>query len=306
MKITLQQWRSFLVLADSLSFTEAAERLHIRQPTLSSNIRNLEEAIGAKLFDRDTKRVELTALGASCRGLAERLLDEAERAEIELRQYLSGNRGQIRVASVPNIFPTLLAPALAAFRAARPEVSMQFADTTSDEAIYQVRQGKVDIAIGLSRGGEEDLRYQKLGEQRLVALLQAKHPLASQDVIEWSDLRDQPLILVQSRDSVGLQVAHTLRESGIAPRIDYRVNELTTAVALLDSGFGIALMGHNTAEYAVRPGFVIKEICSPSIAGQLFLMTRADKEMSPLLKDFVKTIMEKKEEVEYLFIGRIN
>lgn len=291
MKITLLQWRSFLAVADSLSFTAAADRLRIRQPTLSSNIRNLETALGARLFDRDTKKVRLTPFGIECKRLAERLIGEAERIEIELRQHLSGERGALRIASIPNIFPTLLAAPLSEFRAQRPEVALQFADVTSDEAIYRVRQGQADLAIGLSLGEDADLRFRRLAEHRCVALLPARHRLAAKNTIAWMELLDERLILVQSRDSVASRVAQSLRDAGVAPRIDYRVNELTTAMGLLEGGFGVAIMAHHTAECVLKPGLVMRDLIDPRIVGQLFVITRADKDPSPALRVLIETLL---------------
>jgi LysR family transcriptional regulator, carnitine catabolism transcriptional activator len=162
MNITLLQLRAFLALADALSFTAAAERLHIRQSTLSSTIRNLESSLGGRLFDRDTRRVQLTALGLACRRLAIRLLDEAERTEEELARHVRGETGRLRIAALPNIFPTLLAPALANFRQGNPGVALQFVDVTSDDAVQQLRNGQADIAVAVQLADDADLRYQLL------------------------------------------------------------------------------------------------------------------------------------------------
>ena len=284
MKITLQQYRSFLALADSLSFTAAAERLHIKQSTLSSSIQNLEAAIGGKLFDRDTRRVRLTALGVECRRMAARLLDEAQRTESELQRHVSGERGSVRIAAVPNIFPTLLRAPLAEFRAQRPGVRLQFADVTSDEALQQVRQDHADLAIVLQVADEPDLRSRLLGEARYVALLPARHALASNAAINWSALLTQELIVLQARDRVTQMVGQALHEAGVTPRIAHRVNELSTAVGLVEAGFAIALMAQYSAQHALRDGLVMRELRDPSISGRLCLVTLADKEWTPAVK----------------------
>lgn len=284
MKITLQQYRSFLALADSLSFTAAAERLHIKQSTLSSSIQNLEAAIGGKLFDRDTRRVRLTALGVECRRMAARLLDEAQRTESELQRHVSGERGSVRIAAVPNIFPTLLRAPLAEFRAQRPGVRLQFADVTSDEALQQVRQDHADLGIVLQVADETDLRSRLLGEARYVALLPARHALASSAAINWSALLTQELIVLQARDRVTQMVGQALHEAGVTPRIAHRVNELSTAVGLVEAGFGIALMAQYSALHALRDGLVMRELRDPSISGRLCLVTLADKEWTPAVK----------------------
>lgn len=280
MKLTLLQMRSFLALADTLSFTAAAERLRIRQSTLSATIRNFETAVGGRLFDRDTRKVRLTPLGHECKRLAIRLLDEADRTEAELRRHVLGECGSLRIAVNSNIFPALIAPALAEFREAYPDVSLQFSDVTGDEAVHQLRHGQADLVIAHQVGDDSDLRYQFLDEQRFVALLPERHGLAGRNSIAWTDLLSETLIIVQSRDSVGVRVAQILLDAGIEPRIDHRVNTLITAVGLVDAGFGIALLGHHSAEHALRPGLVIRDLREPSITGRICMITLAASELS--------------------------
>lgn len=290
MKLTLIQLRAFLAVADALSFTAAAERLRITQPSLSSTIRNLEASLGGRLFDRDTRKVRLTALGADCRRLAVRLLDEAERTEAELRSHVAGERGAIRIAALPNIFPTALKAGLAEFRALRPTVRLRFSDVTSDEAILQLRDDRADLAIVLQINDDPDLRYRFLAEHRFVALLPGAHPLAGRASITWADIEREDAVLLQSRDSIGLRIGHYLRDAGIATPATYRVNELSTAVALVDAGFGIGLMAHHSAEHALRPDLVMRDINEPSVVGALSMITLAARELSPpvaLLQDIL-------------------
>jgi LysR family transcriptional regulator, carnitine catabolism transcriptional activator len=108
--------------------------------------------------------------------------------------------------------------------------------------------------------------------------------LAAQPSIAWSDLMAQELIVVQSRDAVGARIASALRQAGLTPQLDHRVNELPTAVGLLQAGFGIALMGHHTAEHALRPGLVMRELHEPAIDGRVCIITLANNELSPSLK----------------------
>lgn len=281
MKLTLLQLRSFLAVADCLSFTAAAERLHIKQSTLSSTIQNLESGIGGKLFDRDTRKVRLTSLGVECKRLAIRLLDDAERIEVELQRHISGEWGSVRIAALPNIFPTLLKYSLAEFRLANPGVRLQFMDVQNDEAFRLLRHDQADLAIALQTSDDPDLRYRFLDEHRYVAVLPCSHVLASRDEIAWRDILNEEVIVVQSRDSVGQHVREALRDAGVAPPIAYRVNELSTAVGLLEAGFGIGLMAHPSALHALRPGLVMRELCEPSIVGNVCLVTLASKEWTP-------------------------
>ncbi len=280
MNITLVQMRAFLAVAESLSFSRAADRLGVTQPTLSAAIRNLEESVGGRLFDRDTRKVALTALGLDCKRLAVQLLDEAERVESQLRSHVLGRRGMVRIAAPANLFPGLLLPGLRAFRAAHPGVQLEFADVTSDEALRRLRLNQADLAIGLLANGFKDVRAALLGRLPYVAILPETHTLAARRTIRWQDIRTEEVVVLQARDSVTEMVARVLGDAGVTPLAACRVNELATAAALVYGGFGIGLMGYWSAAHMMRPGLVIRELAEPTFSGTIQLLTLADVEVS--------------------------
>lgn len=290
MNITLVQMRAFLALADSLSFTAAAERLGVTQPTLSANIRHLEETIGGKLFHRDTRNVQLSALGLDCKRLATQLLDEADRVEGQLLSHVLGRRGSLRIAAPANLYPTLLLPGLTAFRAAHSGVRLEFADVTSDEAVRRLRLHQADLAIGLRVRSRPDLRTTALRHNPYVAILPDGHPLAGRQRIRWLDIRVEDVIVLQARDSVTEMVALALNEAGVRPQSAYRVNELSTATALITGGFGIGLMAYWSAVHIARPGLVIRELVDPAFRGQVDMLTLADVEVSPQLRQLQEAL----------------
>lgn len=284
MNITLVQMRAFLALAEALSFSQAAARLGVTQPTLSVTIRHLEDSIGGKLFDRDTRKVALTALGIDCKRLAVQLLDEADRVQSQLRSHVMGRRGTVRIAAPATLYPSLLLPGLRAFRAEQPGVRLEFADVTSDEAVRRLRLHQADLAIGIRVSSERDLRARPLGLFPYVAILPDTHPLAERRTIRWQDIRTEDVVILQARDSVTTWVTQTLGEAGVAPLGAYRVNELSTAAALMHGGFGIGLMAYWSAHHILRPGLVIRELADPSFRGVVSLLTLANVEQSPQVR----------------------
>lgn len=284
MDITLVQMRAFLAVAESLSFSRAADRLRVTQPTLSMTIRNLEESLGGKLFDRDTRKVALTALGLDCRRLAVELLNEADRVESQLRSHVLGRRGSVRIAAPANFFPDLLLPGLQAFRGSHPAVQLEFADVTSDEAVRRLRLHQADLAIGLLASGDKDVRASALGRLPYVAILPETHALAARRTLRWQDIRTEEVVVLQARDSVTERVARALSEAGVTPLAAYRVNELSTAAALVNGGFGIGLMGYWSAVHMLRPGLVIRELTAPAFSGTIHMLTLVSVELSPQVR----------------------
>ena len=284
MNMTLLQLRSFLAAAESLNFSEAAQRLRLRQPTLSSNIKSLEVAIGGRLFDRDTHRVTLTELGVACQQHARRLLEDLERAKVDLRQRAEGLKGSIRLASLPHIFPSLLAQPLARFREMRPEVTIRFEDVSTSEAIELLHAKHIDLAIANELESMPGIRCQFLTERRFVAVLPQQHPLAAAARIPWAALAGAELIVIESRELNDSRMVGALRSAGLLPPIAHRVHQLSTAVGLVLAGFGIALMAHHTAQHVLQPGLVARPLVEPDLVGKVSLLTLASRQPSPQVR----------------------
>lgn len=291
MNLTLLQLRSFLAAADALNFTSAAERLNIRQPTLSSNIKSLELAIGGRLFDRDTHSVRLTDLGKACQRHAIRLLEDVERTQADLRKHVTGAAGTLRIAALPHIFPALLARPLALFRALRPGVALEFHDVATHEAVALLRQGHVDVAIVNESGNEPDIRYQFLTERRFVALMPANHALAAQTAITWQSLSGYDLIVVRSKELEDSRLAEALRLADALPTLTHKVNQLSTAVGLVEAGVGVALMAHYTAQHVVRPHLQIRPLVGPELTGRVSMLTLAQREVLPAARLLQETLV---------------
>lgn len=281
MNISLLQLRSFLAASEHLNFSEAAERLGIRQPTLSSNIKSLEAAIGGRLFDRDTHRVTLTELGRECQRHARRLLGDFDRTKDDLRKRVAGVSGSIRLAALPYAYPSLLARPLARFRELRPEVSFRFEDVSTVEAIEMLRADQVDLIIVNDVDEVPDLRIQFLTERRISALLPEGHALAASDRIGWAELRGQEVVIVNSRTLDESPVIKPLHQLDLLPTITHRVNQLSTAVGLVEAGFGIALLSQHTARYSLRPGLVARPMVEPELVSKLSMMTNAGRTLAP-------------------------
>jgi DNA-binding transcriptional LysR family regulator len=284
MNMTLLQLRSFLAASESLNFSEAALRLRLRQPTLSSNIKSLEAAIGGRLFYRDTHRVTLTELGLACQQHARRLLEDLDRAKMDLRQRAEGLKGSIRLASLPHIFPSLLAQPLARFRELRPEVTIRFEDVSTSEAMELLRAKHIDLAIVNELESMPGIRCQFLTERRFVAVLPQQHPLAAAARIRWAALEGNDLIVIESRELNDSRMVASLRSAGLLPPITHRVHQLSTAVGLVMAGFGIALMAQHTAQHVLQPGLVARPLVEPDLVGKVGLLTLASRQPSPQVR----------------------
>jgi DNA-binding transcriptional LysR family regulator len=237
----IRRLRYFVAVAEELSFTRAAERLHIAQPPLSVQIRALEQEIGAQLFDRDQRHVFLTQAGKHLLDRARGILASVEAAKAEVRCAALGEVGSLHLGYASSaMFTSSLTWAIKQFQIAFPHVLLTLHEMTSLDQLNALRKSDAPVPSGIL--------IEEWYRAPLVAAMANDHPLAKQRAIRISDLRDQPLIMYPRESGIGLywQVLRLCADAGFRPQIAREVQELTTIVGLVDAGVGIAIVPADT------------------------------------------------------------
>ncbi len=180
--LSTRQLRAFAALADQRNFTRAAERCHLSQPAFSTLIRTLEHTVGARLFDRDTRSVQLTPEGQQFESSARRLLDDMQDLIGDLADRVERRKGRVSVAALPSLAAGWLPEILAEFMRSWPGISVELHDALSDACIAHVRNHEADFALSASGAlstSAADLRSTKLCSDRFHLVCRADHPLAA-------------------------------------------------------------------------------------------------------------------------------
>lgn len=253
MHLELRQLEQFIAIAESGSYRRAAELLYLAQPALSVSIRKLEDAVGARLFDRGPRGVRLTAAGQALMPEARRALRHAEQGRQNARLAALGEWGALRLGFVGSATYSLLPRCLPAFRERYPKVRLELVEGTTLSVIEMVREGRADI--GAIRGpvaDQEGLRIDLAESDRFVAVLPADHPLAARRRLRLAALQDEPFVLFSESQVPGLRgtVEQVCREAGFAPRLGQEATQVQTVVSLVGSGLGVALVPSVAAGYA--------------------------------------------------------
>src|SRR5688572_32817227 len=157
MNLGLRELHAFLVLAEQRSFTRAAALCHLSQPAFSALVRALEHTVGARLFDRTTRSVELTAEGRVLIEPARRMLRDADAMLADVRDHAARRRGRVAIALLPSLAAGWLPPLLADFHARHPGIELDVADVLSHACIERVRGGSADFAIASTRADSAEL-----------------------------------------------------------------------------------------------------------------------------------------------------
>ena len=229
----LRQLRYFLAIADKLSFTQAAEYLRVTQPTLSHQIKALEVEIGSKLFDRVRRKVYLTPSGHTLREYAQEALHATSSAKIAISELEGLVRGTLVIGVIETLSGSLLPPLLAKFSRLYPGIHVTVRQMPSGQLEAQLDKGNLDLGIAYSPTATNKIVAEKLFDEPLVLVVDAKHRLAKKKRIQLAELDDEPLMLLTSEFSSRRLLEAHFSSVGVKPRIALEINSVHTTIAMV-------------------------------------------------------------------------
>ncbi len=245
----LQQLRAFVAVADSGSFTQSAERLHLSQPAISKRIRALESSLGVRLLDRIGRRVQLTPAGATLLARARRILADLDEAETEIRDLSGRVAGVLTIATSHHIGLHRLPPLLRRFDTAFPEVRLEIHFVDSEEASQLLVQGGAELAVvTLDPEGHVELTSQPLWHDPLMFFAAPDHPLAARPGATLSELARHTAILPDMSTFTGRIVAGLFADAGLSLTARLATNYLETIRMMAAVGLGWTVLPATMAD----------------------------------------------------------
>lgn len=226
----LRHLRYFVALADCLSFTRAAERVHVTQSTLSHQIRQLEDEVGQPLFDRIGRRVVTTEAGALFLAYASRALQEVDQGIATLKPGGGGLTGQVRIGATHTFNIGLIPECVALFLARHPTVRVRVDELAADEISTRLLAGELDLGIAYRPTGPTELWFEPLYNEEMVLVVSTSHPLAGRKRIRMVELHQQRLVLVPDYFATRSLLDECFKASGAEPVV---VAEMSTIAPML-------------------------------------------------------------------------
>ncbi len=283
----LRQLRYFVAVAEELHFRRAAERLHMSQPPLSTQLRMLEEELECPLMIRSRRRVELTPAGEAFLNDARQLLHGLDEAVQTARRIHAGRAGQLRISFVGSALLSLVPVAVRRYRAARPDVELQLRERSTEEQLRELRSGAIDVALVPLPVDAPDLRTEVLRRERAVAALPATHPLAALKRVPLRRLAAEPLVLFPREQAPGLhdRLLASLSGPGGPPVVAQYAPETQTIVGLVAAEIGVSLVQASVQRLAL-PGVTYRPVLGAPIV-ELAALLRPGEESQPA-RDFVQ------------------
>ena len=274
----LRHLRYFVAVAEELNFTRAAERLHMAQPPLSTQIRALEEEIGAQLFVRDKRRVFLTPAGQELLERARTILQATLHAKTAARHAAEGVIGRLALAyTASSMFTERLPGAIRRFVGAHPHVELTLHEMASLDQLYALHERTLDV--GILRKPDvsppDGVSIESWYRTPLVAAMPKDHPLARGAGIRIKDLRDEPLITYPRDAGIGLYwpIMQLCADAGFRPHIVREAREPSVMIGLVSAGIGIALVPSDTQCIRLA-GVAYQRITNKDAVSTLYLAHR--------------------------------
>jgi LysR family transcriptional regulator, carnitine catabolism transcriptional activator len=292
MNVSTRQLRAFLALVEARNFTRAATASHLSQPAFSALIRQLEEMLGVKLFDRNTRHVALTAEGRAFRLSAQRVLDEADAALAGMQDHAARRRGRVAVALLPSLAADWLPDVLAGFCTEYPGIEIQVADVLSEPCIARVRSGEADFALAATRADTSELRAELFCSDHFHLVCRADHPLASAAELRPRDLAAWPFVHLSRTSSVRQYIDAATHPLALPAVLE--VDQLAAVSGMVRAGLGISVVPAFTLYQFRVPGLVIRPLHWPGLQRRIYLVRRRDRSLSVAAQGLYEWVMARR------------
>jgi LysR family transcriptional regulator, low CO2-responsive transcriptional regulator len=256
--VTLRQLRTFKTVADLTSFSLAAQRLKLSQPSVSYQVKELEEALGLPLLDRLGKRVQLTEAGSVLYGYARRMLDTLDEASVELEEMRGIQRGSLRVGASTTVGIYLLPAALGAFKKLHPGLVISLEIGSRARVQDQVLRNELDLAVVGPALKDADLAIIPFLSDELVVVAPAGHPLASRRKLTLKEVADEPFIMREASSGSRWSLEKEARKAGAKLSVAMELGSNGAIKHAVESGLGLAVISRYAAALEFSSGRLVE------------------------------------------------
>ncbi|MFD9502897.1 LysR family transcriptional regulator [Streptomyces sp. NPDC060035] len=273
-----QQLTYFVAVAEARHFTRAAEEVHVSQPSLSQQIRALENELGAELFSRARGNIALTDAGEALLPLARRILADADTARHEVQELVQLRRGRIRLGATPSVCTGLLPDVLRAFHDLHPGIQLLIEEGGSHDLVRQLARGALDLALvvlPLPAASPALTTLELLHEDLVVVSSTARQGPGAKGTVRIADLEDEPLVMFRHGYDLRELTVAACRAEGFEPSFTVEGGEMDAVLGFVRAGLGIAVVPRMVA---VRAGQDLRAtpLASPGLRRTIALAHRSD------------------------------
>jgi DNA-binding transcriptional LysR family regulator len=275
----LSQLKYFVTIAETLSFTGAAELVHVSQPALSYQMGRLETELGVKLFNRHGRSISLTSDGEVFLPMALGVLSRANEAIRTVRDHSGVEAGEVTMGVAPSLAAYLVPDMLASFHNVFPRVRVDLVEDGDLQLQQRILTGTMDFAIVANPGSPQSLDVAALGSEDLLAVTSLTHRLAQQVLIDLPTLHSENFVLPTDSYQLTTQIIHACRRAGFEPNVAYHAASLETLKNLVRVGLGVSILPSTALAGSARENLSVLRI-KDGLTRELFLIRAKDRDFT--------------------------
>jgi DNA-binding transcriptional LysR family regulator len=288
--LNLRQLQTFVTVARLNSFTGAARLLHLSQPALTKQVRQLEETLGVRLFDRNTRSVELTRIGQELAPVVNQLLREIEAVVVNTKELAEKSRGVVRIAALPSISSTFLPTVIARFKEQYPGVSVVLKDVIAQRLAALVKAEEVDFGVGSLNVADPEVSFSLLLSDRMIVVFPPGSELEKKKTVSLLELAKLPLVLTESGSSVRKLVDQAFESVGKFAKPAFEATYMSTAAGMVRAGLGVAILPASAFEMGELAGLCTRPIKSAALTRAIGVIEKTGRSLSPAADSFLNVM----------------
>ena len=286
----LHQLRYFVEVANLRSFTRAAERCLVAQPSLSQQIIKLERELQQPLFDRLGRTVRMTDAGHALYPQAIVILASVDEIKDRVRAATNPQQGTVHVGAIPTIAPYLLPHLLNDFSQRFPQSTVRLDENLTDRVVNGCLEGELDVGVIASPVSVDFLNSEVLFTEELRLALPPKHPLARKRSVSWEDLVGKPFVLMNELHCLGEQVLGFCKQQGCLPSVSCQSVQLLTIQKLVARNHGLSLIPAMAERCDRDRGCLYRSLSTSAPSRTIRMIWHKGRYQSPIVKEFIQAL----------------
>lgn len=293
MQLDIKHLHYFVTVCDQLSYSKAAQKLHISQPSLSNAIKNLEQEVGSPLLERNTRKMELTDAGKILYQKSLLVLSQMNVLKKEMEEVKLTGSGDLIIGIIESV-KHWIPKVIREYQRRFPSINIKLIEVLSGKAVKEsLRKYHTHLLITNQFIDEEDIESLPLYDERLMLALHKDHPLAEKESIRLKDLASEPFIISTEGFQTREDILTAFSFEQVNPQIKFEIERFETALTLVRENLGVTIIPENYLSGSTDASLVRKTIDSPALERTVYLAYMKNRYLAPAVQAFLEEVRGK-------------
>ncbi|MEP1449097.1 MAG: LysR family transcriptional regulator [Paraglaciecola sp.] len=284
--VSFRQLQIFVCIARSHTFAQAAEKMCLSQPALSSAIKKMESQLGGGLFSRTTRKVELSPEGRQFLPVAERLIDDWQEAFSDLHNLFSLGRGKLSIAAMPSFAAGLLPGILQQFKTECPNIKLSVADVVMESVIKDVQAGRAEIGFSFEHDKMDGLQFHPILTDDFIAVLPVNHPLCANESLSWAQISSYPFVAMNKGSAIRHWIDSFMVINGLSLNIVVEASQLATLGQFVKHDLGVSVVPALCKEQMLSKDLLCLKIHQSGLSKRVGIIRQKNGNLSSVASSF--------------------